>query len=162
MSGIRSSDCRHVYSFLPELCVPRPSFDKGFGKFALIPKVNGVMRSMTCTDQELWVKDVLVPSDYVVHSHRVHVMYQDFIEDLVILDTQITTIVSGDYVMANLPPLGRPIEPLVNVSVETKRRGPDRPRQSKVSKALDERTRLDHVGIGSNHNVKSFGELLPF
>lgn len=95
---------------------------------------------MTCTDQELWVKDVFVPSDYVVHSHRVHVVYQDFIEDLVILDTQITTIVSGDYVMANLSPLGRPIEPLVNVSVETKRRGPDRPWQSKVSKALDERT----------------------
>lgn len=103
------------------------------------------MSPMTCTDQELWVKDVLVPSDYVFHSHRIHVMYQDLVKDLVILDTQITTVVSGDYVMANLPPLGRPIEPLVNVSIETKRRGPNRPGQSKVSKALDERTRLDQI-----------------
>lgn len=81
---------------------------------------------MTSADQELRVKDRLVTLNDVVNRHRVHVVNQDLVVDVMICYAKIATIVSGNDVVSNLTPLLRSIEPLIDMSVKPKRRRPHR------------------------------------
>ena len=57
----------------------------------------------------------------VVNRHGVHVVNQNLVVDVVICYTKVTTIVSSNDVVSNLTPLLRSIEPLVDMTVKTKR-----------------------------------------
>jgi hypothetical protein len=73
---------------------------------------------MSYCDEELGIENPRVSIDNFLDSHRVHVMDIDPVVDLVIVDAQITTIVSDNNVIAYLAPLSGPIKLLVEVSVE--------------------------------------------
>jgi hypothetical protein len=67
--------------------------------------MDGVVCSMRACDQEFWVENMIVAMDDVINRHRVHVVDMKLSMDLKTVNSQITAIVSDDYVRADLFPL---------------------------------------------------------
>lgn len=62
------------------------------------------MRSMGCRDQILWIENIIIAVDEIFTHHRVHVVDDDLVEDLVSFNTKITTIVPCNDVVSELTP----------------------------------------------------------
>ena len=75
---------------------------------------------MTCANQELGVENRFIALDDVVNRHRVHVVNQDLVVDLMTVDPEVAPFVSCNHMQTNLSPLSRSVELLVDVSVEPK------------------------------------------
>jgi len=73
-------------------------------------------------DQVLGVKKTLVTMNQRFGRDRVHVVDENTVVDLVAIDPEITSVVSGNHIVANTLPLSRTIEHLVQITVETERR----------------------------------------
>jgi hypothetical protein len=72
-------------------------------------------------DQELRVNDLIATADNVFDTHRVHMMNDDPVEDVETLDPEITAQVSSDNVVADKPPLSRPVELLIHPAIVAER-----------------------------------------
>lgn len=56
--------------------------------------------------------------NYLINPNRVHMMDKQLSMNLVTLNSQITTVIPVDNVVSNVSPLSRPVETLVEVSIE--------------------------------------------
>lgn len=83
--------------------------------------MDGVVSSVTSRDQEFWIQDVGITMFDFVSRHRIHVMNDDLIVDLVSINAQIQAKISGDNFISNESPLSRRVKALVDVSVEAER-----------------------------------------
>ena len=91
----------------------------------LISVVNCVMSLVSGRDEELRIENVVVPVYEIIRGHGVHVVDDSALKYVVVLDAQVTTIVSGDDVVTKLSPFSRGVEHLVHPSVETEGLLPD-------------------------------------
>jgi hypothetical protein len=64
-----------------------PTLDERPQKKTLIAIVDGVVCSMCCGDQKLFIKNAEVSLIHVFDRHRVHVMNQNAVMDVMTLDT---------------------------------------------------------------------------
>ena len=55
-------------------------------------------------------------------GHGIHVVNDESVEDVIAFDPEVAALISGNDVMADLPPLSRCIELLVNIPIETEGR----------------------------------------
>lgn len=77
--------------------------------------------------------------DDVIDAHWVHVMDDDAVVDVIALYAEITSVVSKDYVVANLLPLSRPVELLIDPTIEAERRLSDLSPERQIPIALFKR-----------------------
>ncbi len=75
---------------------------------------------MSHADQVLRVEDVWIElSLEVLGPNRIHVMNEDLAVDVVTRDPEVACVVSEDYLLPCLTPLGRMIEGLIQMPFET-------------------------------------------
>lgn len=84
-----------------------------------VPVVNCVVRSMGRCDEELRVENATVAVSDVLNLHWIHVMNDGTTRYVVAVDAEVASVVSCNHVVANLLPLARGVELLVDPSVET-------------------------------------------
>src|SRR6202012_791046 len=104
---------------LPELSVAGPALNGWLYKKTFVSVVHSIMSNLGDTDQELRIEDAWVIAGHIFHSHRIHVMHDWTVVDLVCGLTQIKAKVSGYHDVASMPPLSRSVKPLVEVTLET-------------------------------------------
>lgn len=112
------------------------------------------MGSMGSCDQELWIEDVVIGMDDVVSHHWVHVVNVETIVNLIALYTQVTAFVSDDNEVTNLLPLPRPVELLVDPSVETEGLSTDVATKLEVLEAVYERLNPSKFGVRPNRSSR--------
>jgi hypothetical protein len=106
--------------------------NEGARKKPLVTVVDGVMGVVRCSDEILGVDDAFVTVYDLCDSHRIHVMDDDLVVNVEAFDPEVASIVPNDYVVANVLPLSRPVEPLIDPTIKPERRFPDLPMQSQV------------------------------
>lgn len=75
--------------------------------------------------------------------------------NFVTIDSQITTVVTNDYLFAYQLPLSRPVERLIDPAVESEGRLPYLPSQRQVAEAVFERLDPSQFRISSTHSSYS-------
>lgn len=83
--------------------------------------MDGVVGSVRCRNQEFGIQDIGITVFDFVSCHRIHVMDDDLIVDLMTINAQIQAKISGDNFISNESPLSRCVKALVDVSVEAER-----------------------------------------
>lgn len=79
--------------------------------------------SVVCDrDEELRIENLFFAMDDLIDSHRIHVVDDHPVMNLMVGNTHVATKISSDYLMANLLPLSRSIETLVDVALEAEGR----------------------------------------
>lgn len=94
------------------------------------------MRPVRCTNQELGVDDSGVAFRDVPDCHRIHVVNQNLVEDVVVHNTEIAPEIPCYNVLSDLSPFSGSVKLLVDVSIESESLGTNVSGQSQVSKAL--------------------------
>lgn len=85
-------------------------------------------------------------------------MNVDSIVDIVSFDSQIATVVTYDNVVSDITPLGRSVESLIDVSIESERYISDLPVEREVFVSILKRFHSSKIRIRSNHRIRhSFG-----
>jgi hypothetical protein len=100
---------------------------------------------MTGTDEEPRIQNIHVPLFDVVGRHRIHVMNDNSVKDLMPFDAEIATFVSSDDTKPKLTPLIRRIELLIHPSIESEGCISDCAMQSEVFETLLERGDLTQL-----------------
>lgn len=83
--------------------------------------MNAVVCSLRRCDQVLRIGDPLLGMDYVVNSHRIHVMDEEFCTDLVTRNTKITAVVSDYDVIPGRKPLSGSVKSLIEPTIKPER-----------------------------------------
>src|SRR4051794_20540131 len=92
----------------------------------------------------------------MLRQHRIHVMDQRSIVDLVALYTQVTTIVSDNYIISKTSPFSRSIELLVDVTIETESHYTDLSGKRQITESLFERVESSQFRVSKNlHELSS-------
>lgn len=87
----------------------------------------------------------------IIRNHRIHVMDENLVMNLVAFNTEITRHVSNNDTMTKLSPFLRPIELLVHVPVKPKRAPTHLTVKTEVFESLFERLQPSKLGVASNH-----------
>jgi hypothetical protein len=110
-------------SSLPEVCVARCSFDERPGKLPFVAEVDGVMGLGRDAYEVLRVKDVLVEVHKVLDPDGVHVVDENTVVNAVPRNAQITSVITNYDLIPNRLPQLRPVEGLIEVTIEPESRG---------------------------------------
>lgn len=81
--------------------------------------MDGIVRCVCCTDQIIEVENARITVLDVFGGHWVHMMDYDPIIDLITFHSEITSEISSDNLVTNVPPLSRGVELLVYPAVES-------------------------------------------
>lgn len=95
--------------------------------------MNGVVCVVRHADEKLGIDDGTVTLDEICQSHRIHVMDDDLVVNVVAFDPEIAPVVSSDHEVADLLPLTGSIELLIDPTVGTERRLRDSSTESQVT-----------------------------
>lgn len=88
----------------------------------LIAVMDGIVSSVRRCDEILWVENIVITMSDVIRRHRVHMMDDDPIIDLITFDSQIQTLITGNHLVTNMLPLSGSVESLIHVTLEAKSR----------------------------------------
>ena len=99
--------------------------------------------------------------DEVSRLDRIHVVNKDGPMNLPPFHTQVTTFVADDDVMAQLFPLSRAVEPLVEVSIETKSDYANTSAKAEVLEPLFKGSKSPQLRICSDHTASVDCAYLP-
>lgn len=125
MKVFRQKRTCHVSQKLPELRIARSSLYKWSRKESFVAPMDGIVRVVCGGDQILRIEDLLVVFDDVPRSHRIQMMNRRTTMNLKSRNTEITSVISVDYEVANTSPLLGSIESLVDVAIESEGCFPD-------------------------------------
>jgi len=117
---------------------------------SLVTVVNGVVCWKRGCDEKLRIENTHVAMYDVVGGHRIQMMNRDPLMNIVTFDAKITAIVSDDDMIANITPLSRNVELLIDVSIETEGRLADCAAESQVLEAILEGLDATEFGVRSN------------
>lgn len=81
------------------------------------------MRPMGCRNEIVGINERVRARYDVIHIDWIHVVNKDPAVDLESFNTKVATVVSNDYLVSQILPLSRLVESLVDVAIETERRG---------------------------------------
>src|SRR5690606_26512569 len=118
---------------------------------ALVTIVNGVMCHQSGCDEILGVENVGITVYEVFDGHRIHVMNDDSIVDLVVFCAEVTSEVASDDFLSHLSPLHRPIERLVEIALVSEGLCSDRASKGQISEPFLERVEPIKLRVRSNH-----------
>lgn len=108
------------------------SFDKRLTKKVSITVVDRIVCIMRRADEKLRVKDVFLAMLDVIRRHRIHMMDDDPIIDLITRNPEVQTLVSSDNMVTKVSPLSRSVKSLIEVSIVAECRLPDLSPKAKV------------------------------
>src|SRR3954453_6280682 len=98
--------------------------------------MNCVVCTFTGNNEELRIENPFFTVLNIPSCHRVHVMNQKIVSELVSRNAQITTIVSENNKVTHAPPLGRLIESLIKPSIVSESRFANLTSQAQIVKAF--------------------------
>src|SRR5690606_531748 len=110
---------------LPEFRVACRSFNERLRKMSLISVVDSVVRSVCSCDEEFWIQNVPATTLELLDSHRIHVVNNDLVVDLMTFQSQVHTFIPSNYMVANIAPLLGCVESLIHIAVVPKGFQPD-------------------------------------
>jgi hypothetical protein len=93
---------------------------------------------MTCRDQELRVQDVWITIVHVFDGDGIHVVDDDLVEDMVIIHSQVHTLIPSDYFVSKISPFTGAVEVLVGPTFESEGSDADFASKLEVVKAFFE------------------------
>lgn len=112
--------------------------------------MDGIVGVVRRGDQKLWIEYVVVAVNNVVCRHRVHVMDDDLVIDLIPFDAEVHTEISGDHIVTSLLPLSRSVESLVQVTIEPESGLPDFTAEPEIGIPLFKGVKPSEFGICPN------------
>lgn len=89
-----------------------------FRAVATLTVVNVVMCLVGRGYQKVWVENIDIKLDNVFRRHRIHMVDDHSVRNVVSLNAEVETEISGDDVWSYKLPLTRTIEPLIQISLE--------------------------------------------
>lgn len=108
------------------------------------------MGSMSGCNQKIRIQNTFITMDDVILRHRIHMVNDWTMMNLIPLDSEVTTVVSINYIVAKMLPLSGRVELLIDPAIETERRVTNLTFQSEVAKTLFEVRDLTQFGVGSS------------
>lgn len=113
----------------------------------VVAVMDGIVGVVRRGDQELGIEYVIVAVNDVVGRHRVHVMDDDLVIDLIAFDAEVHTEISGDHIVTSLLPLSRSVESLVQITIEPESGLPDFTAEPEVGIPLFKGVKPSEFGI---------------
>lgn len=89
-------------------------------KKTLVTIVDGLVGSVRCGNEILWIQKKIASAANVPWRNWVHVVDDDSVKNISTWNSKIAAVISGDDQITNSPPLRRAVEKLIHVSVKSK------------------------------------------